>query len=213
MNMISRRVFVVDDDSSFLGGLMRLLRASGYVTEGFSSAKEALRKIPPDVEGCILVDLQMPEMDGMELQAALARSGSPLTVVFLTAAGDIPVSVRAIKSGADDFLMKTAPKEDIFAAIDRALARSKRECVQMKRRHELLKKFSRITPREKEVLGKVLKGQINKQIAWDLGIDERSVKRHRTNFMRKLDVRSVAELVHLAIEAGFITENGLISTE
>jgi len=202
MNTIVPKVFVVDDDPSFLGGMVRLLRASGYSTQGFSSAREALEKIPANGEGCILVDLHMPELDGIELQAVLARYDNPITVVFLTGAGDISSSVQAIKSGAEDFLIKTAPKEDIFAAIDRALERNRRERLEVKHSRELQETFARLTARENEVLQHVLQGRLNKQTAFDLGIDERSVKRHRTNFMRKLEVSSVAELIRTAIEAG-----------
>jgi FixJ family two-component response regulator len=208
MNTIGPKVFVVDDDPSFLGGMLRLLRASGYSTQGFRSAREALEKIPADGEGCILVDLNMPEMDGIELQAVLAQYDNPITVVFLTGVGDVPASVQAMKGGAEDFLMKTAPKEEIFAAIERALERNRRQRQGMRRSSELLKKFARLTPRENEILKHVLLGRLNKQIAFDLGIDERSVKRHRTNFMHKLEVNSVAELIHAAIEAGVFNEAG-----
>jgi RNA polymerase sigma factor (sigma-70 family) len=208
MNTTAPKVFVVDDDPSFLGGMVRLLRAAEYAVQGFSSAREALEKIPVDGEGCLLLDLHMPEMSGIELQAVLARYGNPITVVFLTGAGDIPSSVQAIKGGAEDFLVKTAPKEEIFAAIDRALQRNRRERLRVKQNRELQEKFAQLTPRENEVLQHVLHGRLNKQIAFQLGIDERSVKRHRTNFMRKLEVSSVAELVQSAIEAGVLNDAG-----
>jgi len=196
-------IFVVDDDPSFLGGMVRLLRASDYSVEGYNSAKEFLAKRPTDAEGCVLIDLQMPDMDGLELQKALNNSDNPLTVVFLSGAGDIPTSVEAIRKGAEDFLTKTAPKEKIFAVIERACERDRRERMQRTRKRELLKRFSRLTPRENKVLECVLRGHLNKQIAWELDISERSVKRHRTNLMRKLNVTSVAELVTCAIEAGW----------
>jgi RNA polymerase sigma factor (sigma-70 family) len=116
--------------------------------------------------------------------------------------------VQAIKGGAEDFLVKTAPKEEIFAAIDRALQRNRRERLRVKQNRELQEKFAQLTPRENEVLQHVLHGRLNKQIAFQLGIDERSVKRHRTNFMRKLEVSSVAELVQSAIEAGVLNDAG-----
>ena len=208
MNTTAPKVFVVDDDPSFLGSMVRLLRASGYFAQGFSSAREALEKIPADGEGCILVDLHMPEMGGIELQAVLARYENPITVVFLTGAGDIPSSVRAMKGGAEDFLVKTAPKEEIFAAVDRALERNRRERLEVKHSRELQEKFAQLTPRENEVLQQVLHARLNKQIGFNLVIDERSVKRHRTNFMRKLEVSSIAELVQCAIEAGVFNDAG-----
>jgi FixJ family two-component response regulator len=208
MKTISPKVLVVDDNPSFLGSMVRLLRASGYSTRGFRSAREALEKIAVDEEGCILVDLHMPEMDGLELQSVLALYGYTLTVVFLTGAGDIPTSVKAMKGGAEDFLMKTAPKEELFAAIERALERNRRERLEVRRSSELQGKFDLLTHRESEVLKHVLLGRLNKQIAFDLGIDERSVKRHRTNLMHKLEVNSVAALIRAAIEAGVFNAAG-----
>ena len=203
MNKPRTTVCVVDDDPSFLGGMVRLLRASGYSVEGYSSAKEFLARKPANAEGCVLTDLQMPDMDGLELQNALNSSGNPLTVVFLSGAGDIPTSVETIKKGAEDFLTKTASKQELFAVIERALERDRRGRLQRTRKHELLLRFSQLTPREHKVLEGVLRGQFNKEIAWDLDITERSVKRHRTNLMRKLNVTSVAELVSCTIEAGW----------
>lgn len=203
MSQPTLTVFVVDDDPSFLQGMVRLLRASGYSVEGYSSAKEFLARRPANAEGCVLLDMHMPDMDGLELQATLNNSDNPLTVVFLSGAGDVPTSVEAMRKGAEDFLTKTAPKEELFAVIERAFERDRRERMQRTRKRELLKRFSRLTPRENEVLECVLRGQFNKEIAWDLDITERSVKRHRTNLMRKLNVTSVAELVTCTIEAGW----------
>ena len=195
-------VFVVDDDASFLAGVTRLLRASGFIVKTFSSAAEFLAQRPLDAPGCVLTDLQMPGMSGTELQAALAKTENPLPIVFLTGQGDIPTSVQAMRHGAEDFLTKLGPKEDLLAAVNRALERDVRERKARDRRRELNARFANLTPREREVLAQVLRGHLNKQIAADLGIDERSVKRHRTSLMGKLKVQSVAELVHLADEAG-----------
>jgi len=195
-------VFVVDDDEFFLRGIQRLLRSSGYVSECFSSAGDFLARCPREATGCVLADLQMPQMDGLALQAALAQSANPLPVVFLTGQGDIPSSVAAMRGGAEDFLVKTAPKEAVIAAIERALARDQLERRARMRRLELERSCERLTPREREVLHHVLKGLRNKQIAHAMNIDERSVKRHRTNLMKKLGVGSVAELIQIAVEAG-----------
>jgi FixJ family two-component response regulator len=195
MNGGTPTIFVVDDDASFLVGMERLLRAMGYAVACFTSAADFLAKLPPRAAGCIVTDLQMPGMDGIALQEALAKSDNPLPVVFLTGQGDIPTSVRAMRRGAEDFLTKTTPKEALLAAIERALARDARE-------REMRCRFDRLTPREREVLAHVLRGRLNKQIAAELGIDERSVKRHRTCLMGKVGVRSVAELARLATEAG-----------
>jgi len=204
-----QKVFIVDDDASFLRGVERLLRSNGYVTECFSSAGDFLARCPQGATGCVLADLQMPDMDGLALQAALAQSGNALPVVFLTGQGDIPSSVAAMRGGAEDFLVKTAPKEVVIAAIERALARDARERDQRARRHDQQSRFETLTPRERQVLSHVMQGQMNKQIAAELGIDERSVKRHRTNLTRKLEVKSVAELVQLAVELGFGTSDSV----
>ncbi len=201
-------IFVVDDDAAFLTSVERLLRASGYAVACFASAGEFLAQRAPCAAGCVVADLDMPGMDGLALQTALAESDAPLPVVFLTGRGDIPTSVRAMRSGAEDFLTKTAPKEALLAAIERALARDARERGDRERRQELRARFERLTPREREVLAQVLRGRLNKQIAADLGIDERSVKRHRTSLMAKIEVRSVAELARLAAEAGAPSPKG-----
>ena len=205
MSRTVKTVYIVDDDASFLKGIERLLRSSGYATECFSSAADFLARRPPGATGCVLADLKMPGMDGMALQAALRQSDNPLPVVFLTGHGDIPTSVQAMRQGAEDFLVKTALKDTVIAAIERALTRDSRERQTRVHHLELQSRFDRLTPRERQVLSQVMRGRMNKQIATDMGVHERSVKRHRSNLMRKLGVNSVAELVQLAIEAGLNT--------
>ena len=195
-------VFIVDDDASFLKSIERLLRSTGFVTQCYSSAVDFIAQQAPDIAGCVLADLRMPDMDGIALQAHLARSANPLPVVFLTGHGDIPTSVQAMRQGAEDFLVKTAPKEAIIAAIERALARGTRERMSRAHRRALQARLDTLTPREEQVLSHVMNGSMNKEVAAVLGIDERSVKRHRTNLMRKLEVTSVAELAQSVFEAG-----------
>ena len=202
-------VFVVDDDVSFLRGIQRMLRSSGYVTECFSAAGDFLARRSRGAMGCVLVDLQMPDMDGLALQEALAQSANPLPVVFLTGQGDIHSGVTAIRRGAEDFLVKTAPREMVIAAIQRALARDARERDERARRRDQQSRFEKLTLRERQVLSQVMQGRLNKQIAAELGINERSVKRHRTNLMTKLEVESVVELVQLAVELGFGSSESL----
>jgi RNA polymerase sigma factor (sigma-70 family) len=197
-----RTVFIVDDDPSFLKGIERLLRSCGYATRCYESALDFAADHSPDAVGCVLADLRMPEMDGIALQRHLAQSPNPLPIVFLTGAGDIPTSVEAMRGGAEDFLVKTAAKEAIIDAVERALARDEEERRERRRRRALEQDSGKLTPREREVLRYVLKGLRNKQIAHEMAIDERSVKRHRTNLMAKLGVSSVAELVQFAVEAG-----------
>ena len=198
-------VHIVDDDASFLAATSRLLRASGFAVRTFASAAEFLAQREDDAPGCVLADLQMPGMNGIELQAALARSHNPLPILFLTGHGDIPSSVRAMRDGAEDFLEKRAPKAQLLDALKRALARDTREREVRALQRELRARFDRLTPREFEVLGHVVRGQLNKQIAGDLGIHERTVKLHRTAITTKLRVQSVAELTRLTDEAGLFT--------
>jgi FixJ family two-component response regulator len=202
MNSPTPVIFLVDDDVSFLASLARLLRASGFLVKAYGSAGEFLAQRPTGVPGCVIMDLKMPGMNGMELQSALAKTENPLPVIFLTGQGDVPSSVTAMRHGAEDFLAKLAPQEELLAAVQRALRRDAMERAQRVRKSELQTRFTTLTPRDREVLTHVLRGQLNKQIAADLGIDERSVKRHRTSLMAKLAVQSVAELSHLAHEAG-----------
>ena len=204
--LVPATVFLVDDDASFLTSVARLCRASGLLVKPFSSAADFLAQRPPEAAGCVVADLQMPGMNGIELQEALTNSDNPLPIVFLTGRGDIPTSVKAMRHGAEDFLTKRAPKEELLSAVKRALARDSREREVRLHRRQLSAHFETLTPREREVLTHVLRGQLNKQIAADLGIDERSVKRHRTSLMHKLQVQSVAELAQLAVEAGMRPE-------
>ena len=198
----SDTIFVIDDDASFLKSLSRLLCAVGYTVRAFQSAGEFLEQLSPEISGCVVADLQMPGMDGLKLQQALAKTVNPLPIIFLTGQGDIPSSVSAMRSGAEDFLTKRAPKEDLLAAIGRALERDKTERIKRSHLHDLRRRLDVLSERELEVLSHVVRGKMNKEIAADLNINERTVKLHRTNITRKLKVHSVAELTSLAAEAG-----------
>jgi FixJ family two-component response regulator len=198
----SGTVFIVDDDVSFLRSMSRLLRAAGYSVQTFESAEKFLEQLAPEMSGCVLADLQMPGLDGLELQAALAKSANPLPVVFLSAQGDIPTTVQAMRQGAEDFLTKLSRKEKLLDAVRRALVRGAQERSERVRLQALRRRFDALTPRELEVLEHVVRGKMNKQIADDLKINERTVKLHRTNLTRALQVQSVAELTRLVGEAG-----------
>jgi FixJ family two-component response regulator len=199
-------VHVVDDDASFLTAISRLLRANGFNVKTYPSAHEFLLQRDADAPGCVLADLRMPHMSGLDLQSALAQTPNPLPILFLTGHGDIPSTVRAMQSGAEDFLEKRAPKETVFEAVKRALARDVRERASRQRQHELRDLFDTLTEREREVLSHVVQGQLNKQIVWDLDLNERTVKLHRTAIMTKLKVQSVAELTRLTQEAGIFPD-------
>jgi two-component system response regulator FixJ len=195
-------VRVVDDDASFRKAVARMLRASGFVVKTFASAAEFLARPEVEVPGCVLVDLQMPGSSGLDLQEALAQAGHAMPVVFLSGHGDIPTTVQAMRRGAEDFLTKRASREELLAAVRRALARDVRERAERARREALRGRFAALSPRELEVLQHVVRGRLNKQIAADLGIHERTVKLHRTAITTKLGVFSVAELTKLWVEAG-----------
>ena len=199
-------VYVVDDDASFRTAVSRLLRASGFTVKAYSSATEFLARHDGDASGCVLSDLQMPQMNGLDLQSALALTGNPIPILFLTAHGDIRSTVQAMRDGAEDFLEKTAPKKELLDAVTRAIARDRRERNARLRQSELRALFDTLSERELEVLSHVVRGRLNKEIAWDLGIHERTVKLHRTAITTKLRVQSVAELTRLTHEAGIFQE-------
>lgn len=205
MSVPEATIHVVDDDELFLAAISRFLRASGFTVKTFSSASELLAEGAADTPGCVLADLEMPGMNGLELQSALARTHNPLPTLFLTGHGDIPSSVRAMREGAVDFLEKRAPKAHLLEAVNRALARDAHDRAARARQRELCTRFDTLTAREREVLSHVVRGRLNKQIAGDLGIHERTVKLHRTAITTKLGVQSVAELTQLTLEAGIFT--------
>jgi len=193
---------IVDDDESFLRAVARLLRAAGFEVKTFVSADDFLDHTPRSARGCVISDLQMPGMNGLAFQEALAEVGHTMPILFLTGNGDIPSSVSAMKRGAVDFLEKRASKELLFDAVKRALARDEAEHGQRALERELRNRFASLSDREKEVLAEVVRGKMNKEIAADLGIHERTVKLHRTAITTKLQVHSVAELTHFWLLVG-----------
>ena len=198
-------LYIVDDDASFLAALSRLLRAAGYAVRAFSSAREFLAQLV-DAPGCVIADLHMPDFSGLDLQEALARAGHMLPFIFLTGQGDIRTAVYAMRQGAEDFLTKNAPKEHLLEAVQRALGRDARQRDERARMHQLRARFDVLTPRERDVLQHVVQGRLNKQIAADLRINERTVKLHRAAVTTKLHARSVAELTRLVEAAGVFEE-------
>jgi FixJ family two-component response regulator len=195
-------IHVVDDDRSFRMAVTRLLRAANYQVRNYASAAEFLSSDPGAAPGCVLVDLKMPKVSGLDLQQALARMEDRLPIIFLTGHGDIPASVRAMKAGAVDFLTKPVRREALLRVVENALdldARARAARSGLRRQQDL---YENLTPREREVLAHVVGGKLNKQIAFDLGISERTVKAHRGSIMDKLCAESVAELVRFAQELG-----------
>jgi FixJ family two-component response regulator len=201
-------VHLVDDDTAFLNATSRYLRAMGFTVKTFPSAREFLEQLAHGSPGCVIADLRMPGLSGLEMQAAMSRTEYAMPVIFLTAEGDIPSTVAAMRCGAEDFLEKMRPKEELLAAVRRALARADEERQCRLRTQELKGLFAALSLREREVLKHVVQGKLNKQIAADLSISERTVKAHRTAVTTKLGVPSVAELTRLVHEAGLFEENG-----
>ena len=197
-------VHLVDDDASFVKALSRLLRATGYAVTTHGSAAEFLASRKAGEPGCALLDLRMPGMDGLGLQRALSEAGDPLPVVFMSGRADVPSAVRAMHGGADDFLTKRADLGEIVQAIERALQHDSESRSARERQQSVASRLDALTPREREVLVHVARGQPNKVIAAELGIHVRTVKLHRTSITAKLGVRSAAELARLAAEAGLV---------
>ena len=195
-------VFVVDDYAPVRRATSRLLHAAGFVVAAFASAEEFLAQYNPQSLGCLLLDLAMPTLNGLELQRILAKTGSLLPIIFLTGEGDIPKSVQAMKQGASDFLTKPVNDEDLLAAVRVAIEKNRA----LRRDHaelsEIRARLATLTPREREVLEYVVAGKLNKQIADELGTVEQTVKVHRARVMQKMKVHSVAELVGLTQRCG-----------
>lgn len=191
-------VFVVEDDPSMRRSIERLLRSAGHEVESFGSASEFLEHEPDDAACCLVLDVQMPDLTGLELQQALQQSGMTLPIVFITGFGDVPTSVRAIKSGAEDFLEKPFKDSDLLDAVHRALERARRTQDAQRERVELGERLASLTPRERQVLELVVEGLLNKQIASRLQIAEKTVKVHRGRVMRKMQADSLAHLVRMA---------------
>jgi FixJ family two-component response regulator len=197
-------VHVVDDDAAFRAAIARLLGASGYQVALYGSASELLEKLPGGAPGCILLDVKMSGLSGPQLQDRLGELGYRLPIIFLTGNGDVPTSVRAIKAGAEDFLIKPVPKKNLLAAIERALTRYNETRDHDSRIAALRSLVSSLTPREREVFVLVVRGKLNKQIAHELGTAERTIKAHRQQVMEKCEVQSLAELVLIAERLGVL---------
>ena len=200
---MSALIHVVDDDESFRTTLGRLLRTCGYEVALYESAKQLLEQLPDEAgPSCILLDVQIPGLSGPELQDRLAERGSTLPIVFLTGHGDIPTTVQAIKAGAEDFLTKPVPKDKLLDAIERALAKARSTREQHNRLNALRTLVATLTPREREVFERVVRGKLNKEIAHELGTTERTIKAHRQKVMDKIQARTFAELVSIAERLG-----------
>ena len=196
------KVFVVDDEAQVRKGLERLLRAAGLQVSAFASAQDFLAAADADPPGCVILDYQMPGLNGLELQEMLTARAHRLEIVFLSGHADIPKSVRAMQGGAVDFLVKPATRDEILGAVNRALERGAERRTDDAEVEAVLRRVALLSPREREVLGHVIAGRLNKQIAGLLGTAEKTVKIQRAGMMQKMGARSVAELVRLTEKAG-----------
>lgn len=195
-------VFVIDDDVSVRRGLSYLLVAAGYKVETYSSAEAFLTREKYNGVGCIILDVRMPGLSGMELQEKLIRSVYSMPIIFLTGHGDIPMGVQAMRKGAVDFLTKPCDDEQLLGAIQRAIEKAREARARFEEVEEIRRRIELLTPRENEVLRYVITGMLNKQIAANLAIAEATVKIHRGRIMEKLCAESIADLVRLAQKAG-----------
>lgn len=200
MSEFPELVFVVDNDEEVLRSLDRLLRSSGFDCETYSSPLEFLERDDADCPACAILDLSMPQMSGLDVQQEIAHRDLPCGVVILTGHGDVPASVRAMKLGAIDFLTKPVDEEDLVRAVREALDRQQQVFELRAHYDDLRDRFAPLTERENEVMEMVVAGYLNKQIAYDLGISEKTVKAHRAKVMQKTGTRSLAKLVQLYTE-------------
>jgi FixJ family two-component response regulator len=191
-------VFVVDDDPSLRDSLRRLITSVGFKVEVFSSAREFLGARRPDTPGCLVLDVRLPGLSGLDLQRALVETDAELPIIFLTGHGDIPMSVRAMKAGAVEFLTKPFREQELLDGIRSAIQRDRTMRTERRERAELRRRYDSLTPRERDVLAGIVRGLLNKQIAGELGTTEATVKEHRGNVMSKMQAGSVAELVRFA---------------
>jgi len=205
MNELAPTVFVVDDDASVRRSLARLLKSAAYQVELYASAAEFLaRPRRPECAACLVLDLRMPELTGLELQERLSTLASHLAVVFITGHGDIPTSVLAMKRGAVDFLPKPFEDTQLLEAVARAVARTAQNYKAHQELRAIRERFATLTAREQEVMAQIVTGKLNKQVADELGTVEKTIKVHRARIFEKMQVKSLAELVPLAGKLGLL---------
>jgi FixJ family two-component response regulator len=195
-------VFVIDDDPLMLGGLSSLFRSIGLRVEAFTSATDWLQHPLPAVPSCLVLDVRLPRLSGFDLQAELNRLGIKIPIIFITGHGDVPMSVKALKAGAIDFLTKPVREQEMLDAVTGALERDRKRRDEEKPNSEARNRFALLSPRERQIMALVTGGLMNKQVAGKIGISERTVKIHRGNVMRKMRAKSLADLVMIAESLG-----------
>ena len=197
MNHADPIVFVIDDDASFRQSTGRLIQSIGFQVKTFGAAAEFLSTGRTDVPSCLVLDVRLPGLSGLDLQQELGEAGIEIPIIFITGHGDIPMSVRAMKAGAVEFLTKPFREQDLLDAIRQAIKRDRVSIAQRLKRTRVRALYDSLTPREREVMRKVVLGLLNKQIASELGMTEKTVKFHRGHIMRKMRAQSVADLVRM----------------
>jgi RNA polymerase sigma factor (sigma-70 family) len=195
-------VFVVDDDAAVRRSVERLIRSVGLRVESFASAQEFLRREPPDGPACVVLDVRMPGLSGLDLQEKLTAAELAIPVIFMTGHGTVPMSVRAMKAGAVDFLQKPFDDQVLLDAVHQALERDRQARLEGEQLQEVRQRMESLTPREREVFALVVSGMLNKQIAAELGTSEKTIKVHRARVMLKMQADSLADLVRLAEKLG-----------
>jgi len=198
-------VCVVEDDAPLRESLINLLRSVGLQVAAFASAQEFLRRPHPEVPSCLVLDVRLPGLSGLELQQRLAEADLAMPIIFITGYGDIPMSVQAMKAGAVEFLTKPFRDQALLDAIHQALAHDRTAREQRAQREDLRRRYRALTPRERDVMARVVTGRLNKQVAGELGTSEAAVKVHRQHVMAKMGARSLAELVRMADRLGIPT--------
>ena len=204
MSEAEATVFVVDDDAPLRESLRNLIRSVGLRVELFGSAQEFLQSQQPDTPSCLVLDVRMPGLSGLDLQKQTSEAGLEIPIIFITGHGDVPMTVRAMKAGAVEFLTKPFRDQDLLDAIQQALERSRKAREQQAATKELRQRFAMLTPREREVMERVVAGLLNKQIGAELGTSETTVKIHRHQVMEKMGAGSLPELVRMADRLGIV---------
>ena len=195
-------IFVVDDDPSVRRSLARLLQSAGFLVETFPSAEDFLRCKPPESPSCLILDIRMPGLNGLELQEKMTAAGNLIPIVFITGHGTVPMSVKAMKAGALDFLQKPFDDRELLDAIQKALDRERQLREKKEEIRTIQRRVALLTPREREVFGLVVMGKMNKEIAYQLGVSEKTVKVHRARVMSKMEAQSLANLVRFSEKIG-----------
>jgi FixJ family two-component response regulator len=204
LSQLEGTVFIVDDDPLVLGAVETLIKSVGLEVHTFSSAQAFLESDLPDEPGCLVLDIRMPGLSGLDLQDEMAARGLTLPVIFVTGHGTVPLSVRAMKAGAVDFLQKPFEDQDLLDAVQRAIEEDGQARVERRETGEIKRRVESLTQREAQVLLGVAEGKLNKQIAHDLGLSENTVKTHRAHIMQKMQADSLADLIRLTGKAGIL---------